>query len=170
MLDHTKRMTRYNAWANERLYAHLSTVPDAHLRADCGLFFGSILATLNHILVADMIWLDRIDGTNEAPKDLAAVLHEDLQPLRSARESMDARLASFADELTSARLEQAFTYTPISDPSEVTSVLGPVLMHLFNHQTHHRGQCHAGLTVQGHDAPSMDLIYYLRDERMTQSA
>lgn len=52
-------MARYNQWMNTRLYAAAAQLDDAQLRADRGAFFGSILATLAHIVAADTLWLQR---------------------------------------------------------------------------------------------------------------
>lgn len=58
-IDHIRLMARYNSWMNERLYAAASSLPDEALSAERNAFFGSILGTLNHLVVADRIWLGR---------------------------------------------------------------------------------------------------------------
>jgi uncharacterized damage-inducible protein DinB len=155
----------YNAWANERLYEAASKLSDPDYRADRGAFFKSVHGTLNHLLVADRIWMQRFTGTGDAPRQLDAILFEKFSELREARRVEDARISNFCAELTDERITRDFTYRTIVNATTITQPLGPALDHFFNHQTHHRGQAHCLLTgVGGRDtAPSLDLILYQRE-------
>lgn len=153
----------YNAWANQRLYAAASELPDQEYRADHGAFFGSVHGTLNHLLVADRIWMQRLSGEGEAPTRLDAILYEDLAELRAARAEEDARIVAFVARLTDADLARKVRYRTISRPAEIEQDLIYALPHIFNHQTHHRGQVHCLLTKITGDAPSLDLILYQRE-------
>ena len=156
---------RYNRWANRTLLAALEPMGDDDWHRDAGLFFGSVHGTLNHILVADLIWLARFRGTTDAPTRLDAVLHEDRADLAASRGALDDGIVEWVRSLDEARLQGEFTYTPITDPTPVTQRLAPALAHLFNHQTHHRGQVHAAATRFGDVSPAIDLIYFQRHER-----
>ena len=158
-------LARYNSWANRRVYAAAAALPDAEYRAERGAFFGSIHATLNHILVGDRIWLRRMTGEGPTYQRLDAILHERLGELRAARETEDARIETWVDTLDDAKLRSLFSYRTIASPADVTQPLAPTLIHFFNHQTHHRGQVHAMLTASsGRDAaPSLDLILFQRE-------
>jgi uncharacterized damage-inducible protein DinB len=160
-----KMFADYNTWANERLYNASAKLSADEYRADRGAFFKSIHGTLNHILVADRIWMKRFTGQGEAPTRLDAVLHEDFAPLRAARDREDARIGAYIGQLTEDELAANFSYMTIVNPKMVTQPLAPALDHFFNHQTHHRGQAHAVLTgLKGRDfAPSFDLILYQRE-------
>ncbi len=155
----------YNAWANERIYNAAAKLSADEYRADRGAFFKSMHGTLNHILVADRIWMKRFTGKGEAPARLDAVLHEELSDLRAARDREDARIEAYIGQLTEAELAATFSYLTITNPKTVTQPLAPALDHFFNHQTHHRGQAHTILTgLKGRDfAPSLDLILYQRE-------
>ena len=153
----------YNRWANERLYGAVAMLPDEQFRADRGLFFGSIMGTLNHILCADRIWMKRFTGTGEAPDRLDAVLFHRIEALRQARGAEDERIAGWIEAMGEDDFRGTFTYSRMADPAPITQVLAPVLFHVFNHQTHHRGQCHAALTGFGRDAPSLDLVQFQRE-------
>lgn len=153
----------YNAWANRRLYDAAAALPDTDYRADLGAFFGSLHRTMNHILSGDRIWMKRFTGTGEAPTVLDAVLYDDLGDLRAAREAEDARILAWVAGLDAAALAGRFRYRTIVAPQELEQPLAPALVHFFNHQTHHRGQCHALLTRLAGDAPSFDLILYQRE-------
>ncbi len=162
MLDHFRMFAAYNAWANRLVYAAAAQLSDAEFRENKGAFFGSLQATLNHILCADRIWLKRFTGEGDAPSALDTILYDDLAPLAAARESEDARLIAFTAGLTHDAISGTFTYTPITNPVEITQKLGPCLTHVFNHQTHHRGQCHMTLTALGRPSLGLDMAYFLR--------
>jgi uncharacterized damage-inducible protein DinB len=66
--------------------------------------------------------------------------------------------------LSNEAIAGRFTYTTVSDMRTISQRLAPALAHLFNHQTHHRGQAHGILTALGKLAPSLDLIQFQRTE------
>ncbi len=121
--------------------------------------------TLNHLLVADRIWMKRFTGQGEAPTRLDAILFEDLASLRAARDREDARISAYIGQLTEDELAAHFSYLTITNPKTVRQPLAPALDHFFNHQTHHRGQAHAILTgLRGREfAPSFDMILFQRE-------
>lgn len=164
LLEHMRMCAAYNAWANERLYEAACALSDADYRRDAGVFFGSMHGTLNHILVADRIWQHRFTGEGDAPTKLDAILYETSGDLRAARAAEDGQIVNWIDGLDEVALSGTFTYTPITAPTRsVTQPLAPALAHMFNHQTHHRGQAHAILTRLTGDAPSLDMIYFQRE-------
>lgn len=154
----------YNAWCNERLYAAAATLSDTDYRADRGAFFKSVHGTLNHILVADRIWMKRFTGAGEAPPSLDTILYDDLASLRAARQSQDTLISRYVARLSDDDLARAFRYRTVTNPQNIEQALAPALDHFFNHQTHHRGQVHALLSgFLGNDAtPSLDLLIYQR--------
>ena len=163
MLEQLRHLAGYNAWANTRLYDAAAKLSDEQLWQNVGLFFGSLGGTLNHIMVADRVWMKRFTGTGDHPDKLSAILHRDLPTLRAEREKEDARIIDYAAGLTPDRLEQTYTYRMMTRPDMVTSKLWPDLSHFFNHQTHHRGQAHTGLSLlTGEEPPSFDMIIYAR--------
>ncbi|WP_207457287.1 DinB family protein [Azospirillum sp. SYSU D00513] len=157
---HFERLARYNRWANRRLYEGVAALSDAQYREDRGAFFGSLRGTLNHLLVADRIWLRRIEGTGPQPSSLDEILFDGLDELRAAREAEDERMLRLVSSLDEARLESILAYRNFRG-QEVEMPLGPVLTHVFNHQTHHRGQAHTLLSQFGREAPVLDFLYFL---------
>jgi uncharacterized damage-inducible protein DinB len=154
----------YNAWANDRIYDAAGKLSDADYRADRGAFFKSVHGTLNHMLVADRVWMRRFTGEGPSPTRLDAILFNEIGNLREERTAEDRRIISFVDGLDDAKLAGEFTYRTITNPTTVTQPLAPALDHFFNHQAHHRGQLHGLLTaLGGRDfAPSLDLILFQR--------
>ncbi|MBB5663368.1 putative damage-inducible protein DinB [Rhizobium leguminosarum] len=149
MLRQYRMFASYNRWANAQVYAAAADLSDAEFRSDHGAFFGSLHHTLNHLMVADRIWMKRFTGTGEAPTSLDAILYEERHVLDAARKTEDERIIAWTGALDEAKLAADFTYSPVSQPIEITQPLWTALSHLFNHQTHHRGQCHMTLTALG---------------------
>lgn len=156
-------LAAYNAWANERLFAASARLPDGDYRAEQGVFFHSLHGTLNHLLVGDRIWMHRFTGEGEEPKLLAAILYDDFPSLREARRKEDARILAYVAGLEEAALVGTIRYRSTRSPAELEQPLAPLLLHFFNHQTHHRGQAHAVLTRLTDEAPSLDLLIFQRE-------
>jgi len=154
----------YNRWANTQVYAAAAELSDADFRSNRGAFFGSLHRTLNHLLVADRIWMKRFTGTGNAPTTLDAVLFEELDALAAARKAEDERIIAWTSMLDEKTLAGDFTYVTVVQPVEITQPLSAAVAHFFNHQTHHRGQCHMTLTALGKPSLTLDLIYFLRNE------
>ncbi len=164
MKSHFRMFAAYNAWANSVLYSAVANLADEDYRLDRGAAFKSVHGTLNHILVADRIWMKRFTGEGDAPSRLDTILYDDFVLLRLAREAEDARIIAWIDDLRTEAFTGRFTYTTVTDLRTISQRLTPALAHLFNHQTHHRGQASALLTGLGEHAPVMDLIYFQRSE------
>ena len=112
--EYLRTLARYNQWANARLYDACAALSDDEYRKPRPSFFGSIHATLNHLLVGDRIWLGRIEGTEHGITGLDQILHDDLAELRRAREAEDARIIALADGLDDSRLAADLAYTTTS--------------------------------------------------------
>jgi len=165
--DHFRTFARYNAWANDRLYAACARLPDAEFRAPRQAFFGSIMGTLNHILVGDRAWLSRLEGVPSGITRLDQTLFENLAELTQARAAEDERIRAMVDGLDAEALGRDVVYRTMAGVENRTPLVW-VLSHLFNHQTHHRGQAHALLSQTTVAPPSLDLIYFLRERRFEQ--
>ena len=163
MIAHYRALADYNAWANARLYAAAAGLSAADFRADRGAFFKSVQGTLNHLLVTDRIWMRRFTGEGTAPDRLDVVLFDALADLKEAREREDRRIVAFVGGLGDDGLKGMVRYARASVAETYEQALAPALDHLFNHQTHHRGQVHAILTGLTGSAPSLDLLMFQRD-------
>jgi uncharacterized damage-inducible protein DinB len=159
MKAHFQRFAAYNQWANARLYAAAATLSDEEWHRDTGAFFTSLAGTLNHLLVADRIWMRRLTGEGETHTKLTDIPFPDFADLRTAREAMDARIVAFVDGLAAASFDEEVHYSNTrGDPHHLPR--GLILAHLFNHQTHHRGQAHHILSQLGQEPPPLDLLYF----------
>ena len=159
--DYVVTMARYNAWQNEGLTAVLEGMDPAALEADRGAFFGSILGTLNHVLWADQMWMSRLAGWRAPQVVLAdsAALAPTLAAWKADRQHVDARLIYWAQALRPAALRGDLTWLSGATGREVTRPRALCVTHMFNHQTHHRGQMHAMLTAAGETPQVTDLAF-----------
>ncbi len=156
LLQTLRDLARYNRLANERLYAACAELSDAERKRPRAAFFGSIHGTLNHILLGDRIWMGRFAGRDMPSTALDTILYEDFAELRAARAAMDADIEAFVAGLGAEFLAGSVRYVnnagaACEDPVAV------LLPHLFNHQTHHRGQVHGLLSQTAVAPPSLDL-------------
>jgi len=159
---HFATLAKYNKWANTRLYRMAGALPDEAYRRHVGAYFGSLHGTLNHLLTADRIWMRRLTGVGEHPVKLNATVCADLQSLRAAREAEDERIVDFVDGLEEGRFAQQCDYQTLNGTPQ-RQPMGEILAHLFNHQTHHRGQAHMILTVLGVAEPDpLDMLIMFR--------
>jgi uncharacterized damage-inducible protein DinB len=165
---HFDTFAGYNAWANARLYEATGKLAEADYRRDGGAFFGSLHATLNHLLGTDRVWHSRCFGVDAVqgpvPTRLDCILFEDFAQLRAARVQEDAAILKNVRALPEEAYSGLIRYRRVSTPIEHTQARAEAMAHWFNHQTHHRGQAHALLTqIAGRDAaPEMDLLFYTR--------
>jgi uncharacterized damage-inducible protein DinB len=155
-------LARYNAWANRALYDAAGNLSDAECQKDRGAaYFGSILKTLNHLLVVDRLWFPRLKGISPSNVRLDQILHDDLGELRAAREAEDARIVAQVDAMGEAALAADCAFRDTKG-KPWTMPAWQILATVFNHETHHRGQVHALLKDAGTEPPSLDLPVYLR--------
>lgn len=162
-------MAEYNAWMNETIYSAAMGLDSKVLTKDRGAFFGSILGTLNHILVADIIWLQRfsrhpqgfnaLDGikSKPTPERLDEVLFSDLTTLKQERVSVDTTVLGFVNQLSDEVLTTSLHYQNTKGVS-YSKCFGHLLQHFFNHQTHHRGQVSTLLSQLGVNIGVTDLL------------
>ena len=138
-MDHFPMMARFNRWVNGRIYDTVAKLPDEHYRRDVGLFFGSIHATLNHLLLVDLLWTRRLRG------------------------ELDDAFVAQVDAMTPADLDRPVVYTAILGKGQEEVRARHILATLNNHQTHHRGQVSAALTQAGIEPPALDVVFFLEE-------
>lgn len=151
-------MAGYNRWMNLRLYGVCAELPDAERKQDRGAFFRSIHGTLNHLLLADRVWLGRFQQRPFAVRALNQELYADFDQLRAERELTDAEIEAWVAGLSEEQLASELHYTSLSNPAPRRYCLWVAVQHFFNHQTHHRGQLTTLLSQAGKDIGVTDLI------------
>ena len=158
LLTHVRTMAAYNRWMNARLYEACAQLPDARRREDLGAFFKSIHGTLNHLLLADRVWLGRFTDAPFHASSLDQELYADFDTLRAERALTDAAIEAWSATLDAERLAGELSYTRISSPQTARLPFWLAVTHFFNHQTHHRGQLSTLLMQSGIDPGATDLI------------
>ena len=169
LAGHFRLLAEYNRWMNGNLYRVAAELPVDALQENRGAYFGSIIGTLNHILVGDTIWLRRFSGhpmplealsvirSMPTVTSLDQVLYHDLPSLRSVREQVDQIVEAFVAEANEAHYQSALAYCNMKGvPCE--RQFGLLVQHFFNHQTHHRGQVTTLLSQFGLDVGVTDLL------------
>jgi len=157
---YVRLMAQYNSEMNRRLYAAAARLSDADRKANRGAFWQSIHGTLNHILWGDTQWMSRFDHwpKPEVPLKLSAGMCEDFLTLSARRETADANIEAWANRVDDAWLAEDLVWFSGAAQKEMRRQRGPLVVHFFNHQTHHRGQAHALLTACGQDTGDTDLF------------
>lgn len=173
--DHIRLMAQYNEWMNTKLYEAAMSLPGEELIANRKAFFGSILGTLNHLVVGDTIWLKRF-ATHPAnysalelvrnlqtPASLDQILHTNIQSLSTHRRSLDQVITEWARSITDHDLDHVLHYANTKGVVADKNFFS-LVMHFFNHQTHHRGQATTLLSQAGVDVGVTDLLSLIPNE------
>jgi uncharacterized damage-inducible protein DinB len=162
MIDssYVQRLARYNRWQNENLYGVADALSDAERRRERGAFFGSIHGTLSHLLWADRIWMSRFAGTPRPAGGIpeSVSLYGDWGELKRERAAFDGVIVDWADKLDDDTVAGDLTWFSGAIKAEVSRPKWLLLTHMFNHQTHHRGQVHCMLTQAGGKPGDTDLF------------
>jgi uncharacterized damage-inducible protein DinB len=157
------QMALNNAWANATLYAAMAPLDEAAMTAERPGFFPSLAATMDHIHAVDLYYIDALEetGRGRAVYDRAPLTT--VAALARAQAEADLRLARFCSVLSEARLSRRVRTARQHDP-DVTERVDMLLLHLFQHQVHHRGQAHVQLQHAGIPPPQLD-DFFLEDGR-----
>lgn len=168
-------MAEYNQWMNNNVYEAAATLAPSVLAEDRGAFFGSIIGTLNHILVGDTFWLKRfashplaftsLDPVRQLdiPANLKTILYDDFNALHRARMAMDDVISDFSLEVPDEALSSLLSYSNTKG-EHASKHFGYLIQHFFNHQTHHRGQISTLLYQAGVDIGVTDLLMSIPNE------
>ena len=160
--DYARAMAAYNRWQNRSLYREADALTDVERKQQCGAFFGSIHGTLSHLLFGDQVWMHRFAGTpTPAAKSIAESVGAipDWTDLKQQRIAFDEVILGWAERLEPAWLAGDLTWYSGAIGREVTKPRALLVTHLFNHQTHHRGQVHCLLTQFKRKPDDTDLAF-----------
>ncbi|MBU2886325.1 DinB family protein [Gilvimarinus agarilyticus] len=170
VLTHLRLMAGYNLRMNRQVYAGAASLSDEQLNKPLGAYFGSVLGTLNHIMVGDLLWLHRFRRHSEAylslqalkelpqPTTLDTVIYDRFGALGAARSIVDEAILTWvSEELKPAELSQLLSYQNAKGEA-ATRDFGELICNLFNHQTHHRGQVSTLLSQLGVDIGPTDFL------------
>jgi uncharacterized damage-inducible protein DinB len=158
--DYYTLMTEYGAWMNRKLFSVSAEIPDAKRKENLGAFFGSLHRTLNHILFGDLIWLARFTGGAPPGGDgYGEDLYDDFDALRARREAVDIEIIDWTRDLDRDWLAKPFSFTSIAGNVTRDVPAWAMVTHMFNHQTHHRGQATTLIKQLGRDPGVTDIPF-----------
>lgn len=168
-------MAAYNSRMNQQLFQATAQLPESELLEDRGAFFGSIIGTLNHILVGDLIWLARFATHSQRYQSLTGLqalpqparlndfIYPDLSSLQTARQTTDRIIERWlTTEVEEADFDRSLQYTNTQGILSERN-FGELVAHLFNHQTHHRGQASTLLSQAGTEIGVTDFLIDIPD-------
>jgi uncharacterized damage-inducible protein DinB len=158
IIEYLRRLAQYNRWMNEKLYAICETMTDEERKRDRGAPFRSIHGVLNHLLLADRVWLGRYSGNPFPATALDQELYSSFDELKRERAITDAAIEAWLETFDEEKLAGNLTFTGMSNPVERTVPNWTVVQHVFNHQTHHRGQLTALIEQAGYDCGVTDIM------------
>jgi uncharacterized damage-inducible protein DinB len=166
VLESLRRQAHNNAWANYRLHRAIAELDAEAYRATRTSFFPSIHLTLVHILYVDLLYLDALEaggrGRTLFPEMERAEREATFEQVRAAQAAADRRLSTFVEAMTDAAALDLPVHIERADHVQVES-RGDVLLHLYEHQIHHRGQAHAMLAGTAVAPPQLD-EFFLAEE------
>ena len=150
------RMARNSAWSNATLLDAVSALSDAEFAAPRTGFFPSLRLTLGHVWLVDLFYLDALEGRGRG----RAIFAEEEEPqtapdLRRRQAEADARLIAFCDAGVDAEATVSIPWRG----GPATERVEAILLHLFQHQIHHRGQAHAMLAGTDVPPPQLDEFF-----------
>lgn len=173
--DHFELLSVYNQWMNSKIYEAAAQLSAAELAKDRGAFFGSILGTLNHIIIGDTIWLKRfathpscLESLRELaglqnPTSLDQMVFNDFSSLSEHRIWLDSKIINWIAELSEGDLDFILSYHNTKGIS-ASKRYSSLVLHFFNHQTHHRGQASTLLLQAGVNIGVTDLLAQIPEE------
>lgn len=168
-------MSRYNQLMNQKILSAANHLNSAELKRDRGAFFGSILGSLNHIYVADVIWLRRFaqhpqqyQSLKQLPElssytNLRQQIAAELEMMSKIRQQLDEMIIAWCQELSTEDLAISLQYKNTQGQTYRRN-FGQLVFHFFNHQTHHRGQISTLLSQQGLDLGVTDLLAIIPEQ------
>ena len=176
--NHICLMAIYNDWMNAKVYEAARSLTDEELSVDRQAFFGSILGTVNHLVAGDTVWLQRFARHPAnylalkpiqqlpVPQSLDQLLFSDIRELSAHRVWLDQVIVAWSRSIKASDLDYSLSYTSMKGAPADRNFYG-LVMHFFNHQTHHRGQVTTLLTQSGVDVGDTDLVALVPSESRT---
>lgn len=150
-------LSQYNSWMNEKIYHACNQLSEQQRKQNCEAFFGSIHGTLDHIIYADTAWLERLRDNQFTPRDITKGMFDSWQELTKQRFVLDKEILNWTHQLDGKTLNSTFTYKSNVDKKTRSAPYWCSALHMFNHQTHHRGQLTTLLTQRSIDIGDTDI-------------
>ena len=168
-LDTARLFARYRAWADRQTYDAVAALPPGEAAKERKTLFKSIIGTLNHNLLIDLVWQAHLEGRPHGFAARNVVLHAELAQLRAAQETMNRWYEDWVEAQTAASLDQPVRFRFINGQEGAMS-RGAMLLHVVNHASFHRGWVNEMAFPIPAKLPAADLTDYLREATATAAA
>jgi uncharacterized damage-inducible protein DinB len=163
-------LAKYNRAANEGMDRVIKTLDADAWDKQFPAFFKSVRELCSHIYIVEFVWLKRFGGLREFKTlqdsffkqsfGFGDVLFADKNDYLAKRPELDARIEAFVDEVTDGDLQKTAAYKD-SEGNPYERNFGGILLHTFNHATHHRGMVSLYLELLGKDNDYNSLVQVL---------
>jgi uncharacterized damage-inducible protein DinB len=163
LLQTIRMLSRYAAWANDRLYEALADLPGRELTKPHPIVFGSIQRTLNHVYVMDLVWRAHLEGTRHAFTTRNPDECPPFADLRAAQNDMDRWYIQYADGMHESSCAEIVNFSFIGGGNGSMS-RGEIVLHVANHTTYHRGHIGSMIYEVPAEPPTTDLPVFLREQ------
>jgi uncharacterized damage-inducible protein DinB len=157
-----RTLTRYNAWANELIFAAVAALPEGEATKPRRSVFKNMVHTLNHNYVIDHIFQAHLEGRDHGYTARNTPDHPPLEELWRAQQALDRWYIETYDAMDERRLGEQVRFTFVGG-GEAVMTRGEILQHLVNHTTYHRGFVAQMIYDVPARPPTTDLTVYLRD-------
>jgi len=157
-----RTLTRYNAWANELLFAAVAALPEGEAVKPRRSVFRNMVHTLNHNYVIDCIFQAHLEGRGHGYSARNTPEHPPLAELWRAQQELDRWYVAAYDGMDDARLNQTVSFSFVGG-GEGAMTRGEILQHLVNHTSYHRGFVAQMIYDVPARPPTTDLTVFLRD-------
>jgi uncharacterized damage-inducible protein DinB len=157
-----RMLTRYNKWANEKVFKALYTLPEEIVCKKNNAAFGGILFTLAHISIVDQIWQAHLLGVQHGFTTRTTDCPDSLDKQKMKFDELDNWYIQYADEMSESLLNETIKFSFV-DGGFGEMRRGDILLHICNHKAFHRGHIGDMFYQSGNRLPSIDLPVYLRD-------
>jgi uncharacterized damage-inducible protein DinB len=160
--QHIRLLTRYNAWANKKMFDAVAALPEGEAVKERSTLFKNMVNTLNHQYVVYLIWQAHLEGRDHGIQALNTRIHTGIAPLWQAQQAIDTWYIDWADKLTEAAADEMVDFKLIGgNPGSMRR--GDIALHVATHCSYHRGWVADMFYQVPAHPPSMDLPVYHRE-------
>jgi uncharacterized damage-inducible protein DinB len=161
-LRNVRTLTRYMAWANDKIYDAVAALPEGEATKPRRSVFKNIVHTLNHVYVIDLIFQAHLEGREHGFTARNTADWPPLTELRRNQRALDDWYIGWSDRLTDYELERKVRFTYVGG-GEGMMTCAEIALHLANHTTYHRGYIADMLYQVPAHPPTTDLTVFIRD-------
>jgi uncharacterized damage-inducible protein DinB len=135
---YVRMLARYRDWADRLTFDAVAALPPGEAAKERPTLFKSMIGTLNHNYIVDLIWQAHLEGRRHGFTARNLLLHPDLGDLWAAQQKVNAWFIAWSEAQSDASLDEVVRFTFVSgEPGAMTR--GEMLLHVVNHATYHRG-------------------------------